>query len=127
MLKQHKQLSMFDRRIIENNNEADSKPSKAYQSFVAAGGGHHKLRFIEKDVENYVTRKVHDAKEFGTYLFRMKEKNQNFFYELELEAGESIKNAFWTDAQSWAAFEYFKNVVSFDTTYNTNRYFAMLA
>ncbi|RYR16552.1 hypothetical protein Ahy_B04g073602 [Arachis hypogaea] len=30
--------------------------------------------------------------------------------------------AFWADARSRAAFEYFRDVISFDTTYNTNRY-----
>ncbi|RYR68479.1 hypothetical protein Ahy_A03g014971 [Arachis hypogaea] len=97
MLKQHRELSMSIRRTIENNEEAGIRPRKTYQSFVAAAGGHRELKFIEKDVRNYITREVRnvseqeDAKEFGKYLSR-------------------------------AAFEYFGDVISFDTTYNTNRY-----
>ena len=127
MLKQHRELSMSIRRTIENNEEAGIRPSKTYQSFVAAAGGHRKLNFIEKDVRNYITREVRnvseqeDAKEFGKYFLRMKEKNPNFFFELELEEDQSIKLAFWADARSRAAFEYFGDVISFDTTYNTNR------
>ncbi|RYQ88362.1 hypothetical protein Ahy_B09g095591 isoform K [Arachis hypogaea] len=95
MLKQHRKLSMSIRRTIENNEEAGIRPSKTYQSFVAAAGGHRELNFIEKDMRNYITREVRnvseqeDAKEFG---------------------------------KSRAAFEYFEDVISFDTTYNTNRY-----
>ncbi|RYR47400.1 hypothetical protein Ahy_A07g033325 [Arachis hypogaea] len=128
MLKQHRELSMSIRRTIENNEEAGIRPSKTYQSFVAAAGGHRELNFIENDVRNYITREVRnvseqeDAKEFEKYLLRMKEKNQNFFFELELEEDQSIKLAFWADARSRAAFEYFGDVISFDTTYNTNRY-----
>ncbi|QHN78318.1 Protein FAR1-RELATED SEQUENCE [Arachis hypogaea] len=128
MLKQHRELSMSVRRTIENNEEAGIRPSKTYQSFVAAAGGHRELNFIEKDVRNYITREVRnvseqeDAKEFRKYLLRMKEKNQNFFFELELEDDQLIKLAFWADARSRAAFEYFRDVISFDTTYNTNRY-----
>ncbi|RYQ88626.1 hypothetical protein Ahy_B09g095708 isoform B [Arachis hypogaea] len=128
MLKQHRELSMSIHRTIENNEEAGIRPSKTYQSFVAAAGGHRELNFIEKDVRNYITREVRnvseqeDAKEFGKYLLRMKEKNPNFFFELELEEDQSIKLAFWADARSRAAFEYFGDVISFDTTYNTNRY-----
>ncbi|XP_057760575.1 protein FAR-RED IMPAIRED RESPONSE 1-like [Arachis stenosperma] len=128
MLKQHRELSMSVRRTIENNKEASIKPSKAFQSFVVAVGGHRELNFIEKDVRNYITREVRNvseqeyAKEFGKYLLRMKEKNQNFFFELELEDDQLIKLAFWADARSRAAFEYFRDVISFDTTYNTNRY-----
>ncbi|RYR07755.1 hypothetical protein Ahy_B05g075182 [Arachis hypogaea] len=40
MLKQHRELSMSIRRIIENNEEAGIRLSKTYQSFVAAAGGH---------------------------------------------------------------------------------------
>ncbi|RYR50652.1 hypothetical protein Ahy_A07g037282 [Arachis hypogaea] len=128
IFKQHRELSMSVRRTIENNEEADIRPSKTYQSFVAAAGGHGELNFIEKDVRNYITREVrniselNDAKEFGKYLLRIKEKNQNFFFELEIEDDQLIKFAFRADARSRTTYEYFGGVISFDTTYNTNRY-----
>ncbi|RYQ90944.1 hypothetical protein Ahy_B09g096864 isoform D [Arachis hypogaea] len=129
MLKQHRELSMFVHHTIETHEEAGTRSSKTYQSFMAGAGSHRELGFIEKDMRNYITREVQnifkedDAKEFGKYLLRMKEKNQNFFFELNLEGDRCIKHAFWADARSKAAFEYFGDVVSFDTTYNTNRYF----
>ncbi|RYR73142.1 hypothetical protein Ahy_A02g007472 [Arachis hypogaea] len=61
MLKQHRLLSMFDRRTIENNNEVGIRPSKTYQSFVTAIGGHRELRFIKKDVRSYITREVRNV------------------------------------------------------------------
>ncbi|RYR01988.1 hypothetical protein Ahy_B06g080846 [Arachis hypogaea] len=85
MLKQHRELSMFVHRIIENNEEAGIRPSKTYKSFVAAVSGHRELSFIEKDLITL------------------------------------SKNAFLADARSKTTYEYF-GVVSFDTTYNTNRY-----
>ncbi|RYR36388.1 hypothetical protein Ahy_A09g041348 [Arachis hypogaea] len=121
-------ISMFVRRTIETNEEAGIRPSKTYKSFVAATSSHRELSFIKKDMKNYITREVRniseedDAKEFGKYLLRMKDKNQNFSLELNLEGNHYIKHALWADARSWAAFEYFGDVVSFDTTYNTNRY-----
>ncbi|RYR40339.1 hypothetical protein Ahy_A09g046071 [Arachis hypogaea] len=42
MLKQHRELSMSVCRTIEHNKKAGIRPSKTYQSFVAAAGGHHK-------------------------------------------------------------------------------------
>ncbi|RYR24671.1 hypothetical protein Ahy_B02g058186 [Arachis hypogaea] len=63
MLKQHRKLSMSIRRTIENNEEAGIRPSKTYQSFVAAAGGHRELNFIEKDVRNYITREVRNELE----------------------------------------------------------------
>ncbi|RYR10288.1 hypothetical protein Ahy_B05g078763 [Arachis hypogaea] len=49
MLKQHRELSMSVCRTIDNNEEGGIKPSKTFQSFVAAVGGHRELNFIEKD------------------------------------------------------------------------------
>ncbi|RYR20430.1 hypothetical protein Ahy_B03g065547 [Arachis hypogaea] len=100
MLKQNRELSISMHRTIENNEEARIRPSKTYQSFVAAAGGYFELNFIEKDVRNYITREVRnvsqleDAKEFEKYLLRMKEKNPNFFFELELKVDQSIKITF---------------------------------
>ncbi|RYR69306.1 hypothetical protein Ahy_A03g015861 [Arachis hypogaea] len=128
MLKQHRELSMFVRRTIETNEEAGIRPRKTYQSFIVVADSHRELSFIEKDVRNYITQKVRnvfeqdDAKEFGKYLLRIKEKNQNFFFELILEGDHSIKHAFWADARSRAACENFGDVISFNTTYNTNNY-----
>ncbi|RYR67339.1 hypothetical protein Ahy_A03g013663 [Arachis hypogaea] len=115
MLKQHRELSMYFRRTIENNEEAGIRPSKIFQSFIAAAGGHRELNFIEKNVRNYITREVRNVSE-------QEDKNQNFFFELELEDDQSSKLAVWANARSRAAFEYFEDVISFDTTYNTNRY-----
>ncbi|RYR31794.1 hypothetical protein Ahy_B01g056706 [Arachis hypogaea] len=44
MLKQHRELSMFVCRTIENNEEAGIRPSKTYQPFVATTGSHHELK-----------------------------------------------------------------------------------
>ncbi|RYR46794.1 hypothetical protein Ahy_A07g032614 [Arachis hypogaea] len=46
MLKQHRELSMSIRRTIENNDEAGIRPSKTYQSFVAAAGGHREYNLV---------------------------------------------------------------------------------
>ncbi|RYR59025.1 hypothetical protein Ahy_A05g024875 isoform B [Arachis hypogaea] len=100
MLKQHRELSMSVHRTIENNEEVGIGPSKTYQLFVAAAGGHHELNFIEKDVRHFIMREVRnvseldDAKKFKKYLVRMKGKKQNFFFKLELEDDQSIKLAF---------------------------------
>ncbi|RYR39380.1 hypothetical protein Ahy_A09g044893 [Arachis hypogaea] len=77
IISKHKKLSLSIRRTIENNEEAGIRPSKTYQSFVAATGGHRELNFIEKDMRNYITREVRnvfeqeDAKEFGKYLYNL--------------------------------------------------------
>ncbi|XP_057746876.1 protein FAR1-RELATED SEQUENCE 8-like [Arachis stenosperma] len=52
----------------------------------------------------------------------MKELNPNFFFEIDVDENYSIRNVFWIDARCRAAWEYFGDVVTFNTTYKTNRY-----
>ncbi|MED6154851.1 hypothetical protein PIB30_000355 [Stylosanthes scabra] len=52
ILPQHRELSMYIRQVIVNNDQAGIRPSKTYQSLVTSAGGHHGLNFIEKDVRN---------------------------------------------------------------------------
>ncbi|XP_057733936.1 protein FAR-RED IMPAIRED RESPONSE 1-like [Arachis stenosperma] len=42
--------------------------------------------------------------------------------QLNVDENHSIRNVFWADARCRAAWEYFGDVVTFDTTYKTNRY-----
>ncbi|KAL4371725.1 hypothetical protein AHAS_Ahas06G0194500 [Arachis hypogaea] len=51
----------------------------------------------------------------------MKELNPNFFFEIDVDENHSFRNVFWGDARCRAAWEYFGDVVTFDTTYKTNR------
>ncbi|XP_027936220.1 protein FAR1-RELATED SEQUENCE 5-like [Vigna unguiculata] len=52
----------------------------------------------------------------------MRELNSNFFYEIDLDSEDHIRNIFWTDARSHSACHDFGDVMSFDTTYLTNKY-----
>ncbi|RYR20265.1 hypothetical protein Ahy_B03g065363 [Arachis hypogaea] len=65
---------------------------------------------------------LEEARKFYKDYSKLNEREEsNFFVELNLDANHSIKNVFWADARSRAVYEYFRDVVSFDTTYNTNR------
>ncbi|XP_073223562.1 protein FAR1-RELATED SEQUENCE 6-like [Cicer arietinum] len=52
----------------------------------------------------------------------MREQNSDFFYDIDLDDDFHVRNVFWADARSRAAYEYFGDVVIFDTTYLTNKY-----
>ncbi|XP_057723936.1 protein FAR1-RELATED SEQUENCE 5-like [Arachis stenosperma] len=50
----------------------------------------------------------------------MKELNPNYFYTVNLNEDNKFMSAVWVDARCRASYEYYGDVVSFDTTYNTN-------
>jgi len=52
----------------------------------------------------------------------MREFNKDFFFEIDVDADNRISNIFWANGRSRAACVYFGDIVSFDTTYLTNKY-----
>ncbi|XP_042978963.1 protein FAR1-RELATED SEQUENCE 5-like [Carya illinoinensis] len=52
----------------------------------------------------------------------MQYKNNGFFALMDLDDDGRLRNVFWADPRSRATYTYFGDVVTFDTTYLTNRY-----
>ncbi|XP_029150108.1 protein FAR-RED IMPAIRED RESPONSE 1-like [Arachis hypogaea] len=52
----------------------------------------------------------------------MKDINPNFFYAVNLDEECKFRSAVWVDARCKEAYEYYEDVVSFDSTYSKNRH-----
>ena len=52
----------------------------------------------------------------------MKAANPKFFLDIQIDDQKAIKNIFWANASSRAAYVDFGDCVTFDTTYKTNTY-----
>ncbi|MED6208713.1 hypothetical protein PIB30_047878, partial [Stylosanthes scabra] len=82
MLPQLRDLSMYVRQIIENNDQACIRPSKTYSSLITAAGGHHALSYIEKDVRNYITREVCNISEEDAKEAMFSSMKKNFLFNV---------------------------------------------
>jgi len=51
----------------------------------------------------------------------MRELNKEFFFDIDMDEENEIKNVIWTDARSRVACQYFGDV-SFDIKYLINKY-----
>ena len=58
----------------------------------------------------------------STFVRKNKLKNANFFYAIQCDEDDRMVNFFWVDARSRLAYQNFGDVVTFDTTYKTNKY-----
>ena len=55
-------------------------------------------------------------------FMHMQEENPKIFYAVDLNEEHRLRNVFWVDAKGMEDFSNFGDVVSFDTTYFTNKY-----
>ncbi|XP_057720116.1 protein FAR1-RELATED SEQUENCE 5-like [Arachis stenosperma] len=122
---EYKELTMHAKCVIQNNDEASIRPNKTYLALANKVGGSSKLGYSEKDVRNNIMRNLRcaninaDVKEMISYFMRMRDINSNFFYAVDVD---KLKSALWVDARCRASYEYFRDVVSFDTTYSRNKH-----
>ncbi|XP_022865312.1 protein FAR1-RELATED SEQUENCE 5-like [Olea europaea var. sylvestris] len=99
----NRELSEHVKRRLEVNDMARIPLHKSYNSAVAEAGGYENMTCIEKDCRNYVEK----------------------VRRLRLGEGDAmslLKNLFWADNRSRQAYKEFGDVVTFDTTYLTNKY-----
>ncbi|PNX65213.1 protein FAR1-related sequence 6-like, partial [Trifolium pratense] len=95
---------------------------------VVEANGYDNLTFGEKDCRNYIdkVRRLRlgtgDADAIQNYFDRMQRENNQFYYVMDVDDKSHLRNVFWADARSRTAYEYFGEVITFDTTYLTNKY-----
>lgn len=84
---------------------------------------HYRTRLIPAEYKNYLRLKriksmqMGDAGAILEYLQRMKGENASFFYAIQVDEDDLLTNIFWADANSIMDYDYFGDVVCFDTTY----------
>ncbi|XP_034225566.1 protein FAR-RED IMPAIRED RESPONSE 1-like [Prunus dulcis] len=121
-------ISSYMKRKIEVNDRAGIRVNKNYNSMVVEAGEHENMSFMEKDCRNYINkvRRLQlgegDATAIQKYFLKMQAQNANFFYAIDLDESGRLRNVFWADSRSRAAYEEFGDAITFDTTYLTNKY-----
>ncbi|XP_041009341.1 protein FAR-RED IMPAIRED RESPONSE 1-like [Juglans microcarpa x Juglans regia] len=124
----NREVSETVKRVLDTNDLASIRLNKSYGSLVVGAGGFENLPFLEKDCRNYIDKARHlrlgadGAGALRDYFMRMQYKNNGFFALMDLDDDGRLKNVFWADPHSRAAYQYFGDVVTFDITYLTNRY-----
>ncbi|KAG6731001.1 hypothetical protein I3842_01G108300 [Carya illinoinensis] len=124
----NREVSESVKRVLDINDQAGIRMNKSFASLVQEAGGFENLPFNEKDCRNYIDKARHlqlgkgGAGALREYFARMQYKNDGFFSLMDMDDDGRLKNVFWADARSRAAYKYFGDAVTFDTTYLTNRY-----
>ncbi|XP_052209231.1 protein FAR1-RELATED SEQUENCE 5-like [Diospyros lotus] len=124
----NRQLTEKVKRKLEVNDIAGIPMHKSYNSAVVEAGGYENLPFIEKDCRNYIDqiRRLRlgegDIAAIQAYFTKMQAQCPGFFSSLDLDDDCRLKNVFWADNRCRQAYKEFGDVITFNTTYLTNKY-----
>ncbi|KAK8949262.1 Protein FAR-RED IMPAIRED RESPONSE 1 [Platanthera zijinensis] len=124
----NRKLTATAKRKLELNDADGIRMNKNFHVLMVEAGGHENLSFLEKDCRNYIekVRRLRlgtgDASSLQNYFKQVQSIDANFFYNIDYDEENRIKNLFWADARCRAAYEDFGDVITFDTTYLTNKY-----
>uniref|UniRef100_A0A453SDQ3 Uncharacterized protein n=1 Tax=Aegilops tauschii subsp. strangulata TaxID=200361 RepID=A0A453SDQ3_AEGTS len=112
---------------IEIADDSGIGPKAAHESACRRVGGSSILGYIQRDHKNYLrTKRQRELKygEAGSILKYFQDKireNPSFQYEIQHDCEEQITNIFWADARMIIDYAHFGDVVTFDTTFGTNK------
>ncbi|KAK1550107.1 hypothetical protein Q3G72_013813 [Acer saccharum] len=124
----HRSIDSSVKENIDTLHAVGVGTSKIYAAMAKKHGGYENIGFLEKDIRNHLDKERRltlasgDAKAMLEHFMHMQEENPNFFYAMDLDEEQRLKNVFWVDAKSREDYKVFGDVVSFDTTYVTNKY-----
>ncbi|XP_062164654.1 protein FAR1-RELATED SEQUENCE 5-like [Alnus glutinosa] len=124
----NKKISDAAKRRLELNDRARIRLCKNFNSLVVESGGFENLSFGERDCRNYINKARElnlgkgGAQALCDYFRRMQKQNSGFYYVIDVDDDCRLRNVFWADARSRAAYDFFGDVITFDTTYLTNKY-----
>jgi len=124
----NKKINDAAKRRLELNDRAGMRLCKNFNSLVVESGGFENLSFGARDCRNYINkaRELHlgkgGAQALCDYFIRMQKQNSGFYYVIDMDDDCRLRNVFWADARSRAAYDFFGDVITFDTTYLTNKY-----
>jgi hypothetical protein len=122
----NKDLDLVAKSKLEINDKAGIRMNKNYNSLTVKEG-YDNLAYREKDYRNFIAKSrrlclgIEGAKALRGYFSIMQELNDGFYFERDLDDKCRLRNMFSADARSRASYKDFRDVITFETTYLTNR------
>ncbi|XP_015934769.3 protein FAR1-RELATED SEQUENCE 5-like [Arachis duranensis] len=127
MMPSQRKISEVQALQIDLADEADIRPKETHELTNLQAGGKDVLGYTKQDQKNYLRSKRKRDLAYGEagsllkYFHRQLLDNPSFQYAIQLDNEEKITNIFWADARMVIDYAIFGDVITFDTTYCTNK------
>jgi len=127
LLRSHRYLTDQEKAMIRTftNVNVPNRKILAFISFLR--GGMQFTNLTKKDVSNYRTRVLresgqNDITQVISFLRKKQAEDPMFFFSFDADEENKVRNIFWAYGASRCCYQEYGDVISFDTTYQTNRY-----
>ncbi|XP_042065579.1 protein FAR1-RELATED SEQUENCE 5-like [Salvia splendens] len=122
----NRQLELVHQKFISDCVDANIGPSLTFKLLTELMGGYESVRCTVLDIRNYTRdiRRYAEGYDAQMIIGEMKNKKENcdaFMYEYEVDSRSRLMHLFWCDPIAKMNFMQFGDIISFDTTYSTNR------
>ena len=127
MILMHRHISEAQVVRIDMVDEFGIRLKASHELMGRQAGGRDTLGFIKQDQKNYLRTKRKKSLQYGEagslllYFKHQTIENPSFIYEVQMDSKEQITNIFWADAKMIFDYGHFGDVVTFDTTFRTNK------
>ncbi|KAG5538874.1 hypothetical protein RHGRI_019423 [Rhododendron griersonianum] len=133
MLPSHRNISAAQAYEVDLADDSGIRLKSAHEFMGRQAGGMGNLGYTQQDHKNYLRSKRQTDLEYGEaraildYFEKQTPENPFFYFAMQLDVEEKITNIFWADAKMIIDYGHFGDVLSFDTTYRTNKEYRPLA
>ncbi|XP_077219949.1 protein FAR-RED IMPAIRED RESPONSE 1-like isoform X2 [Tasmannia lanceolata] len=110
---------------VEDKNEPDPDPDVDIRDTFFMRKDY--LDHLDKIQRKPLVFAVEDVEAISEHFIRMQLLHPTFFYGIEVDEEQYLRNIFWADAKSRLDYTHFGDVIFFDTVYLTNKYHMPLA
>ncbi|KAF2926071.1 hypothetical protein DAI22_06g099600 [Oryza sativa Japonica Group] len=116
LMPSQRKISSLQAFEIETMDDSGIGPKAAHELASRQVGGSVNLGYTRRVLKNHLRTKRQRELMYGEAG-----KNTSFHYALQLDCEEQITNIFWADAKMIIDYAQFGDVVTFDTTFGTNK------
>ncbi|XP_059306539.1 protein FAR1-RELATED SEQUENCE 5-like [Lycium ferocissimum] len=133
MLPSQRKIKVAQAYEIDLLDDSGICPKASFEYAACQVGGQCFLGYTKRDHMNFLLDKRKDNLKYGVarslvgYFEKRTLEDPAFRYSLDLDDNGLITNVFWADGKMIRDFKIYGDVVSFDTTYRTNKEYRPLA
>ncbi|XP_042499820.1 protein FAR1-RELATED SEQUENCE 5-like [Macadamia integrifolia] len=127
MLRSQRNMLDIHRQKIDLADDSGIMSRSTIELMGRQTSGIENLSCLTQDVRNYLCTKRQRALTYGEagslmkYFVTQTKNNLSFTYSFQLNSEEQITNIFWADPKMIIDYAHFGDVISFDTTFCTNK------